>query len=90
MVISLCTEVIRETSGTLYPVPVRLLNYRSNGNLINKVSDPLEFTNNQLVRRFFQFDFASGVDDGVLKIIRAPAQFNFWCVLNTHESKYNT
>ena len=69
--------VLRETSGELYPVPVRITNYRLDGNTVNKVSDPSDFTRNQLFRRFFTFDLTSGISTGSLKAIRVPVSMNF-------------
>jgi hypothetical protein len=68
---------LRETSGDLYPVPVRVTNYRLDGNSVNKISDPWDFTSSQLFRRFFTFDLTSGISGGSLKVIRVPVSMDF-------------
>ena len=64
-----------ESTGSLYPVPIRIKNYRLNGNAINS-GDTVE-SSTQLFQRFFTFDLISGIQGGSLQVLRAPISFQF-------------
>lgn len=48
-----------DAANQLIPVPVRMLNYRSNGQLVNVKSDMTDFTGAKFTRRFFMVDLVS-------------------------------
>lgn len=71
---------ITETTGNLFPVPVRIYNYRLNNAKVNMKSSFDTYSDNQFTRRFFLFDFTSGWQGGKLKYIRIPTSINFWII----------
>ncbi|KAH9270007.1 hypothetical protein BASA83_007835 [Batrachochytrium salamandrivorans] len=66
-----------QTSGQLYPVPVRIANFRStSGVQVNLNPSPGDWSGSQLVRRFFLVDTASGVVNGATTIVRIPSSIS--------------
>lgn len=76
-----------EDDNSLFPVPVRLLNFQSAGVYVNKLVNQIssntgsditnlfiDYTSNQLVRRFFIYDTLSGWSNDELLIVRFPTQ----------------
>ncbi|KAI8924515.1 Meckelin [Entophlyctis helioformis] len=76
-----------ETSGSLYPIPVRITNYRSTaGTLVNANPSAIDWSNNQLVRRFFIVDTVSGISSGSLNVIRIPTSISIWIYKATNQA----
>ncbi len=67
-----------KNDGSLYPIPIRILNYRQNSNLVNQNTDPFDFINNQLFTRFLLFDSLSGLKTTGLNVLRVPIAISFW------------
>ncbi|KAI8910220.1 Meckelin, partial [Gorgonomyces haynaldii] len=68
---------VYDSTNVLYPVPVRIKNYKDQqGNKINTESSPTD--SNKLFRRFFWFDTQTGVSNGLSGPIRVPKTVQFW------------
>lgn len=68
---------VQTKTGTLYPVPVRLINYiDSLGVEANADSQPTD--QSKLFRRFTWIDTATGIKGGTLQYIRIPTSIKFW------------
>lgn len=71
------SQLVLKANGTLYPVPVRIKNYKNeNGQSIN--SDDKPTNDNRLFRRFMWIDMDSGVVNGAVKYLRVPTMIKFW------------
>lgn len=79
--------VLLQDDETFFPVPVRILNFQLGGIFVNKLDRTIlsntgsdvtnlfiEYTSNQLMRRFFLYDTVSGRDNGEFKIVRVATQ----------------
>ncbi|KAJ8322951.1 hypothetical protein O5D80_008469 [Batrachochytrium dendrobatidis] len=63
--------------GQLYPVPIRISNYRTvSGLQINRNPSMIDWSNSQLFRRFFLIDTASGIVNGATTIVRFPSSIS--------------
>lgn len=67
-----------KSSGSYYPIPVRIQNYLNSGSSVNAASDGTVVSSNQLFRRFFIYDVSSGVQSGSLTAIRMPSSIKLW------------
>lgn len=64
------SDILDNQAGQLKPVPVRVLNYRSNGIEVNENGGKSDLIDDVFTRRFFVYDTLSGVQQGRLGIIR--------------------
>ncbi len=76
---------LKEDDGDLFPVPVRILNFKSGDKYVNlpqiqRYSNENEFVmrSNRFFRRFFLLDTTSGRQNGVNQIVRIPTRINIW------------
>lgn len=71
----------------MFPVPVRILNFKLGGIFVNRLDRTItsntgsdvtnlfiEYTSNQLMRRFFIYDTISGRESGDFKVVRVATQ----------------
>ena len=70
---------LQTSSGSYYPVPVRITNYRnSRGEQVNSAPSPTDWSNTKLFRRFFILDVDSGVVNGDLQVVRIASTVSVW------------
>ncbi|TPX67518.1 hypothetical protein SpCBS45565_g03723 [Spizellomyces sp. 'palustris'] len=70
---------IEDSLGILKAVPIRVINYRTlAGRQPNLNADPLDYSSSVLFRRFFSVDDISGVQGGLLKVVRVPLAITVW------------
>ncbi|KAI8902887.1 Meckelin [Globomyces pollinis-pini] len=72
---------IYDKNGALYPVPVRIKNAYTNGNIQNDVYTPND--NDTYVRRFSLFDTNVGTQNGQVNFIRIPQSIVIWFMIDS-------